>query len=105
METIFILDCVVLGELFPKQAQVFTCVQYKSFENTFGKEEIAHNEQFLPFPTVFSILSEKFPLISSSLKLLSANSFSLEEFRSLSFGKGLRRDCCEQSSMSIMIRK
>ena len=30
------------------------CLQYKSFENTVGKGEIAHKEQFSPFPTVFS---------------------------------------------------
>ena len=33
---------------FPKQALVFKCLQYKSFENTIGKEEIAGNKQF-PF--------------------------------------------------------
>ena len=29
---------------------VFMCLQYKSFENTVGKGEIARNEQFLLFP-------------------------------------------------------
>ena len=38
---------------FPKQALVFTSMQYKSFENTVGKGEIAHNEQFLLFPQCF----------------------------------------------------
>ena len=38
---------------FPKQAPVFTCLQYKSFENTVGKGEIARNEQFLLFPQCF----------------------------------------------------
>ena len=38
---------------FPKQALVFTCLQYKSFENTVGKGEIACNEQFLLFPQCF----------------------------------------------------
>ena len=38
---------------FPKQALVFTYLQYKSFENTEGKGEIAHNEQFLLFPQCF----------------------------------------------------
>ena len=33
---------------FPKQALIFTCLQYKSFENTVGKGEIARHEQFLP---------------------------------------------------------
>ena len=38
---------------FPKQALVLTCLQYKSFENTAGKGEIARNEQFLLFPQCF----------------------------------------------------
>ena len=38
---------------FPKQALVFTCLEYKSFENTAGKEEIARNEQFLLFPQCY----------------------------------------------------
>ena len=29
------------------------CLQHKSFENTVGKREIAHNEQFLLFPQCF----------------------------------------------------
>ena len=32
---------------------VYTCLQYKSFENTEEKREIPHNEQFLPFPQCF----------------------------------------------------
>ena len=32
---------------FPKQALVFTCLQYKSIENTVGKGEIARNEDNL----------------------------------------------------------
>ena len=32
---------------FPKQAFVFMCLQYKSFENTVEKGEIACNKQFL----------------------------------------------------------
>ena len=38
---------------FPKQGLVFTCIQYKSFEITVGKGEIAGNEQFLLFPQCF----------------------------------------------------
>ena len=38
---------------FPKQVLVFSCLQYKSFENTVGKGEIAHNNQFLLFPQCF----------------------------------------------------
>ena len=45
--------CFGKGYLFPKQALVFTCLQYKSFKNTAEKREIAHNEQFLLFPQCF----------------------------------------------------
>ena len=38
---------------FPKQALVFMCLQKKPFENTVGKGEIAHYEQFLLFPQCF----------------------------------------------------
>ena len=38
---------------FPKQALVFTCLQYMPFENTVGKGEIARHEQFLLFPQCF----------------------------------------------------
>ena len=41
------------GLNLPKQALVCTCLQYNSFENTVGKGEIAHNEQFLLFPQCF----------------------------------------------------
>ena len=42
-----------------------------------GKGEIAHNEQFLLFPTVFSIHFEDFLPFLSNFKLSSANSLSL----------------------------
>ena len=51
----------------------------KPFENTVGKGEIARNEQFLLFPTVFSTPLDNFLPFSSNLKLSSANYFSLEE--------------------------
>ena len=41
---------VFYSEPFPKRALVFTCLQYKAFENTVGKGEIARKEQFLLFP-------------------------------------------------------
>ena len=49
--------------------------KFKSFDNTVGKGQIAHNKQFLLFPTVFSTCLEKFLPFSSNLRL-SANSFS-----------------------------
>ena len=50
----------------------------QAFENTLGKGEIARNEQFLLCP-VFSTRLDNFLPFLSNLKLLSANSFSLEE--------------------------
>ena len=38
---------------FPKQALVCMYLHYMYFENTVGKGEIAHNEQFLLFPQCF----------------------------------------------------
>ena len=46
-------DCVVKNKPFPKQALVFTCLQYKSLKNTVRKGEIVHNTQFLLFPQCF----------------------------------------------------
>ena len=37
---------------FPNKP-VFTCLQYKPFENTLGKKEIARYEQFVLFPQCF----------------------------------------------------
>ena len=67
---------------FPNKPCLFTRMQYKSFENTVGKGEIA-----FPFPTVFSTHLENFLSFSSNLKLSSANSFSLEEFKICCLGK------------------
>ena len=49
------------------------CLQNKSVENTVGKGEIAHNEQFLLFPESFSTLLENILLLLSNLKLSSAD--------------------------------
>ena len=66
------------GLTLSQKSPTFTCLRYKSFENTVGKGEIARNEQFLLFP-VFSACLEKFLPFSSNLRLSFANSFILEE--------------------------
>ena len=38
---------------FLKQDLFFTCLQFKSFENSVEKEEIASKEQFLLLPQCF----------------------------------------------------
>ena len=50
---------------FPKQTIVFTCLLYKSFENTVEKGEIAYNEQFLLFSSLFSTYLENLLPFSS----------------------------------------
>ena len=42
---------------FPKQSLIFTCLQYKFFENTVGKGDIARNQKFLFFQQYFLPLS------------------------------------------------
>ena len=64
---------------FPKQSLVFTCLQYKSFENTMGKEEIAHNEQFLLL-SVFSTHLE-----SHFCKICNCRLQTLSVWKSLKF--------------------
>ena len=54
---------------FPKQALVFMCLQYKSFENTVGKGEIARKEPhtvFYPYRELSAILF-KFEIVTCKL--------------------------------------
>ena len=44
----------------PNKPWFFTCLQYKSFENTVGKGEVACDEQFLFFPQCFLPFSRTF---------------------------------------------
>ena len=46
--------------IFSQKALVFTCLQYKSFENSKGKGEIVHNEQFLLLPLCFLLIWRTF---------------------------------------------
>ena len=73
---------------FPNQTLLFMCLQEMSFENTVGKGEIAHEEQFLLLPKCFLPFWRTLPF-SSNLKLSSANSLSLEESKICCLGKGL----------------
>ena len=81
------LDQVAKGYAFPKQALVFKGLQDKSFENTVGKGEIAHKEKFLLFQWCF-LPALRTLLLPSNLRLLFANSFSLEESKTCHLGKG-----------------
>jgi hypothetical protein len=54
------------------------------------KGKIAHDEQISPFSTAFFTHLENFLSFKSNLKLLPANSLSLEGSTFCHFGKGLR---------------
>ena len=64
----FLLSHLIYHLTLSQTSLVFTCLQYKSFENTVGKGEIAHNEQFLFFPQCFLSILENFLPLSSHLK-------------------------------------
>ena len=76
-------------KLFPEQALVFTRLQYRSFENTGGKGEIARNEQFLLFPQCFLSIGRTFFHFLSNLKLSFANSLIIKKESNICrLGKG-----------------
>ena len=66
----------------------FMCLQYKSFQNTEGKGEIAHNKKFLLFPLCFLLIWINLCCFPKILKLSSADFFSLEESKICHLGKG-----------------
>ena len=74
--------------LLPNKPWFLRVCSTRLFENTLGKGEIARNEQFLLFPTVFSTRLENLPPYSSNLKLSPVNSFSLEVSQICRLGKG-----------------
>ena len=64
---------------FPKQALVFTCLHFKSFENTVGKGQIACSEQYLLYQQCFlPVWIHSLPFSSNSI-LSSANSFQFSK--------------------------
>ena len=75
---------------FPKQALCFTC-QYKSFENMVGKGEIACNEQFLLYPSVFYPFGE-LSAIFIKYKFVVCKLFHFGRVLSLSIGNWLNED-------------
>ena len=84
---------------FPNKP-LFLCVCSTSLRKTLGKGEITRNEQFLFFPQFSNLLDNLLPF-SSNLKLLSANSFSLEEFKICHLGKSK----CQFNTVTCFIRQ
>ena len=65
---------------FPQQALVFTCQQYKSYENSVEKEKFLEMSNFSFFRSVFYHFGDL-------SQLFSANSLGLEESKISQFGK------------------
>ena len=64
------------------------CLQYKSYENTMGKGEVACNKQFLLFP-VFSTHLENFLPFFIEFEIVVWKLFKFGRVYNLLFGKGL----------------
>ena len=79
---------------FSKTSPVSTCLQYKSFENTVGKGEIARNEQFLIYPQCFLPLLRTF-CHCHYIQNCRLQSLSVWKGLNLLFGKGLKSDLCK----------
>ena len=73
---------------FPKKPWFSRVCSTKCSENTIGKGEITHNEQFLLFPQSFLPIFENFWRFCQISKLLAANSLSLEESKICGLEKG-----------------
>ena len=72
---------------FPKKPW-FLHVCNSSLLKTLWEKEKLHLKAISPFPPVFSTRSENCLPFSSSVKLLSANTLSLEESKICRLGKG-----------------
>ena len=79
------------------------CLQYKSFENTVGKGEIARKKWFLPFLQCFLLHGfENFLPFSSNLELSSANFFILEESKICCLGKAYEQFSDDYSLWKVL---
>ena len=74
-------------DFYVSAVQVFTCLQYRSFENTVGAGEIARNEQFLLFPQCFLPTCE-LSAIFIRFDIVVCKFFSLEESKICHLEKG-----------------
>ena len=64
--------------------------QQTAFENIVGKEEIAHNEQFLLFPQCFLLKQKTVSPFVKIFDIISLFTAELEEPKIGIWGKGLR---------------
>ena len=80
---------LILINSFPIKPWFLHVCSISLLKTLWEKEKIAHDEQFLFFLQCFLPIAKTFCHFSSNLKFSSANSFSLEESKNLSFGKGL----------------
>ena len=68
---------------------VFTCLQYRSFENTVGKEEVAPVTSNFSFAHSVFYLSEELSVIFIKFKIVVWKLFEFRRIKKMSFGRGL----------------
>ena len=81
-----LLNIISDFKLFQNKPLFLTCLQYKSSENTVGKEKLLVASNFSFFP-VFSTLLENFFTIFNKLQIF-IYSFSLEDSKICRLGQG-----------------
>ena len=74
-----------IAQPIPKQALVFTCLHYKSFENTVGKKETVYNKQFLLFPQCFLPTWRTWTAFSLFHQISNSHLLTLSVWKSLKF--------------------
>ena len=85
---VFYATCILKSfNPFPNKPWFLRVYQYKTFENTVGKGEIAPDKQSLLFPQCFLPHVENSLPFSSKFELSSTNSVSLEESKICWLGK------------------
>ena len=75
------------GAIQGHHGPLVTCLPYKLFENTVGKGEIAGNEQFLLFPSVFYLFGKLYANFIK-LQIVICKLFLFGRVQNLLFGKG-----------------
>ena len=87
---------------FPQQVLVFTCLQYKAFENTAGKKKkLLVTSNFSFSHSIFYLLGELFAFSSKS-KMSSANSFKLEGSKVCGLERGFNQALVLNTSFATL---
>ena len=87
---------------FP-HTDAFWRLKQTAFENTVTKEEIAHDEQFLLFATMFSTLFSKYTYIYRAFLCVCLDTFKIVCSRFVICGKGLSSALLQHFSINVSV--